>query len=42
MLYQQIGDRKRAWDWMGYYLSRAVDKDPEAQAIYARLNTPGR
>ncbi len=42
LLYQQIGDIKRARDWMGYYLSRAVDKDTEAAAIYARLNAQGR
>ena len=41
-LYVQLGDNARARKWMAFYLNHAVEPDPEAQAIYARLLASGR
>jgi hypothetical protein len=41
-LYMQLSDNARARKWMDFYLQHAVDPDPEARAIYARLLTSGR
>jgi hypothetical protein len=41
-LYLQLGDNARARKWWAFYLDHAVEPDPEARAIYARLLASGR
>ncbi|MGA3237793.1 MAG: hypothetical protein ABSG03_15975 [Bryobacteraceae bacterium] len=41
-LYVQLGENARARKWMAFYLNHAVERDPEAQSIYARLLSSGK
>jgi len=41
-LYVQLGENARARKWWGFYLDHAVEPDPEARAIYARLLASGK